>query len=272
MQAVNSGNRKLTHVFTYYKISITPLLKIFILSSLHTMASKIQYNIIIIRRRAFRTSSTLALIKAWPDTHIIHFASITLYTASRDISKIVRTIYPNPDIVKFAEQATNMWKEESLYQYYYQISQIQTRTPEGEKNTYKGPVDKEISPENLLERLEFDNEPHNRLNLKDGQSLQLNDNIIYINSALTLQALAREALNLGVLRVEKDITRIIINKQKVCEEVKINDNFIIAKQVIVAVSVQTPSLLQKSNILYLSDYFIITAVKVTTRTLNKNTA
>ncbi len=59
----------------------------------------------------FGASTALALKGEWPDARVVWFEGSATHTASKDISKIIRTPYSDKDYVAFAEQAMRMWKE-----------------------------------------------------------------------------------------------------------------------------------------------------------------
>jgi glycine/D-amino acid oxidase-like deaminating enzyme len=108
------------------------------------------FDYVIVGGGCLGASTTLALIREWPDARIIWFEGTDPHTASKDMSKIIRTPYPDEDYVAFAEKALKMWQTESPYrECYHQTGWVQVVGKGSHANTIKGPNDRMISVEEM---------------------------------------------------------------------------------------------------------------------------
>jgi glycine/D-amino acid oxidase-like deaminating enzyme len=218
----------------------------------------------------FGASTALALIREFPDARIGLFKGTHASTASKDINKIIRKVYPDEDYVKFAGEAMRKWETESPYrEFYYRTSWVQVRGEEGNGNMHTGPKDKKISTNELLRTTGSCEKPI----LGAGEELWLNEDIGYVDSDLALEAVMGEASSLGVILEEKNVTRLIVDERGTCQGVEVSGHAVTAKETIVAAGVWTPKLLKKSNIRLFEDetkernFFNVTAVGVATLAL-----
>lgn len=74
-------------------------------------------------------------------------------------------------------------------------------------NIIKGPNDRMI----LVEMMKQIVGPQDKPKLEASEELRFNENISYANFDLAMEAVAKEALMLGVRREKKDVTRLIAN-------------------------------------------------------------
>lgn len=198
----------------------------------------------------FGASTVLALKRKWPDARVIWFEGSATHTASKDINKIVRTVYPDEDYVAFAEQAMRMWKEEAPYcNYYHPTSWVQVISQNSHRSTMKTSKDREISTQELGKKVGS----HEKPRLNTGETLWLNEDVGYVDSALALEAVAREAAKLGVKRRKEDVTRLIID-EGACIGVEADQWRVVAQKTIVSVGPWTPGLLMNSNVECPSDF------------------
>lgn len=104
--------------------------------------------------------------------------------------------------------------------------------------------------------------------LNTNEGLQLNKDISYVNLALAIKVVGKEALKLGIIRETQDVTRLIVN-EGVYLGVEVGRNRIIARKTIVAAGPQTPRLLESSKVKFPDDFFTIASVRVATISLYK---
>lgn len=212
----------------------------------------------------FGASTALALKREWPDARVIWFEGSATHTASKDINKIVRTVYPDKDYVAFAEQAMRIWEEEAPYcDFYHRTSWVQVISENSHRSIMKTPKDRMISTQELLQMVGSHDEPK----LNNGETLWLNEDIGYVDSALAVGAVAEEASRLGVIRQKEDVTRLIIN-EGVCLGVEADQYRVIAGKTIISAGPWTPALLKHSNVDFPNDFFTLAGVAVATMTLH----
>ena len=97
-------------------------------------------------------STALAFIREWPDARIVWFEGTHTCTASQDISKIIRAAYEDEDYVAFLEKTLQMWQTDPLHrEHYHQTGWVQVVGEGSHANTIKGPNDRMISVEEMLE-------------------------------------------------------------------------------------------------------------------------
>jgi sarcosine oxidase/L-pipecolate oxidase len=213
----------------------------------------------------FGASTALALKRAWPDARIVWFEGSATHTASKDINKIIRTVYPDEDYVAFAEQAMRMWEEVTPYcNFYHQTSWVQVISDNSYRSKMKGRKDRKISTQELLQMVGA----HEKPRLNSDEELWLNENIGYVDSALALEAVAEEASRLGVIRETKDVTRLIVN-EGVCLGVEADQYRVIAGKTIIAAGPWTPGLLESSKVEFPDDFFTVAGVGVATMPLDE---
>lgn len=211
----------------------------------------------------FGASTALALKREWPNARIIWFEGSATHTASKDINKIVRTVYPDKDYVAFAEQAMRSWEEEAPYcNFYHRTSWVQVISENSHRGVMKTPKDRMISTQDLLQMVGSHDEPE----LNTGEALWLNEDIGYVDSALAVGAVAEEASRLGVIRQKEDITRLII-KEGACLGVEVDQYRVIAGKTIISAGRWTPGLLKHSNVEFPNEFFTLASVAVATMTL-----
>ncbi len=211
----------------------------------------------------FGASTALALIREWPDARIVWFEGSATYTASKDINKIIRTPYPDEDYVAFAEQAMRMWEEVTPYcHFYHRTSWVQVISENNDRSKMKGPTDRMISIQELLQMVGA----HEKPRLKTDEELWLNEDIGYVDSASAVEAVAEEASSLGVVRKIMNVTRLIVN-EGVCLGVETDHSRVTAGKTIVAAGPWTPGLLESSKIKFPDDFFTVAGVGVATMPL-----
>ena len=208
----------------------------------------------------FGASTALALKREWPHARIVWFEGSATHTASKDVSKIIRTVYPDKDYVSFAEQAMRMWEEEAPYcNFYHRTSWIQVISENSHRSKMKTPKDRMISTQELLQMVGSHDEPK----LSTGEKLWLNEDVGYVDSALAVGAVAEEASRLGVIRQTEDVTRLIVN-EGVCLGVEVNQHRVIAGKTVIAAGPWTPGLLESSKVEFPIDFFTVAGVGVAT--------
>lgn len=212
-------------------------------------------------------STALALQREWPDARIVWFEGIDTHTASKDINKIIRTPYPDEDYIAFAEKAMKMWETEALYRdFYHQTGWVQVVSESSYRSTKKSPKDKKISTDEMLRMVGSRDKPV----LDAGEELWLNEGIGYVDSALALEAVAKKASTLGVVRKKIDITKLIVNDEGICEGVEAVGGYsIVADKTIIAAGPWTPGLLETSGIVFPKPFFTVAGVVVATMPLSE---
>jgi sarcosine oxidase / L-pipecolate oxidase len=212
-------------------------------------------------------STALAVQNEWPNARIVWFEGTKRATASNDINKIIRTQYVDGEYVAFAEKAMELWETTDPYrQYYHQCSWVQVTTQGSYRSKMRGPNDKKISVQNLCDRVGSREGPKLELN----EELWLNENVGYVDSDLAVEAVAKEAASRGVLRVKKDIVKVIVTDGKLCEGVELEDgSSVMAEKTIIAAGPWTVGLLEKSGVWFPSDFFLVAAVEVATLELGE---
>jgi len=119
-------------------------------------------------------------------------------------------VYPDKDYVAFAEQAMKMWEEEAPYcNFYHRTSWVQVISENSHRSIMKGPKNKMISTQDMLQMVGS----HEAPKLNTGEKLWLNEDIGYVDSALAVEAIAEEASRLSVIRETKDVTKLIVNEE-----------------------------------------------------------
>ena len=213
----------------------------------------------------FGASTALALKREWPDTRIIWFEGSATSTASKDINKIIRTPYPDKDYVAFAEQAMRMWEEVAPYRnFFHRTSWVQVISENSYRSVMKGPKDRVISTQELLQMVGS----HEKPKLNTGEELWLNEDIGYVDSALAVEAVAEEASIRGVIRETKDVTRLIVN-EGICLGVEADHYRVTAGKTIIAAGPWTPGLLESSKVEFPDDFFTVAGVGVATMPLHE---
>jgi len=107
--------------------------------------------------------------------------------------------------------------------------------------------------------------------LDSGEELWLNEDIGVTHSALAVEAVAAEAAVQGVVRQQKDVSKLLV-KDGVCYGVEcVGGITTTADTTIVATGAWTPALLESSNILLpQGDFFCVTAIGVATLPLDED--
>jgi glycine/D-amino acid oxidase-like deaminating enzyme len=110
--------------------------------------------------------------------------------------------------------------------------------------------------------------------LDTGEELWLNEDIGVADSALALEAVAVEAEAQGVIRQQKDVSRLLI-KNGVCYGVECIDGIsITAETTIIATGPWTPALLESSKIQLphdiQDDFLSVTAIGIATLSLSED--
>lgn len=201
-----------------------------------------QFDYAIVGGGCFGASSALALIREWPDARIVWFEGSATHTASKDINKIIRTPYPDKDYVAFAERAMKTWEEATPYRnFFHRTAWVQTINENSCRSMMKGPKDRLISVQELCQRVGSHESPK----LNAGEELWLNENIGYVDSASAVEAVAKEASRLGVLRLLIDVSTLVI-EDGVCTGLESNHRRVIAGNTIIAAGPWTPCLLERS--------------------------
>lgn len=75
--------------------------------------------------------------------------------------------------------------------------------------------------------------------------MQFNKNISYIDFNLTIEIITKNLSILNIIKIKKNITKLII-EGRICLGIKINNDYIIADMIIVAADPWTPGLLERS--------------------------
>ena len=225
----------------------------------------IPYNYAIVGGGCFGASTALALVRKWPDARIIWFEGTHTYAASTDINKIVRPNYRDKDYVAFAENSLKTFQTDALLsQYYHHTGWVQLVGKEAHENTVEGSNDRIISVEEMQQRVGSRDKP----TLGIGEKLRLSENIGYVDFNLAIEAVAKEASRLGVEREKKDVSRLIVDGG-VCQGVEIGNYNVAAKDIIITAGAWTPALLERSQIDFPIDFFIVSAVGVATMPLEE---
>jgi sarcosine oxidase/L-pipecolate oxidase len=211
-------------------------------------------------------STALALQREWPDARIVWFEGTDTHTASKDVNKIIRTPYPDKDYIALAEKAMEMWETKAPYRnFYHRTSWIHAIKEGSHRSTMKGPNDKVVSTEKMLQMVGSRDKPR----LDHNEELWLNEDIGYVDSALALEAVAEHASNLGVVREKKDVTRLIVN-DGICQGVEVAGvDSVAAENTVVAAGPWTPRLLEYSKVEFPHDFFTVAAVGVATIALDE---
>lgn len=211
-------------------------------------------------------STALALQRERPDARIVWFEGTDTHTASKDVNKIIRTPYPDKDYIALAEKAMEMWETKAPYSnFYHRTSWIQVIKEGSYRSSMKGPKDKAVSIEEMLHMVGS----HDKPRLDPSEGLWLNEDIGYVDSALALEAVAKEASNLGVVREKKDVTRLIVDNG-ICQGVEsAGGDSVAAENTVVAAGPWTPGLLENSKVEFPHDFFTVAAVGVATMALDE---
>ena len=213
----------------------------------------------------FGASTALALIREWPDARIVWFEGSASHTASKDINKIIRTPYPDKDYVAFAERAMKTWEEVAPYcDFFHRTAWIQTISENSHRSRMKGPKDRLISTQELCQMVGSHESPK----LDADEDLWLNEDIGYVDSASAVEAVAKEASKLGVFRVLKDVSTLVI-EDGICTGFESNYRRVSAGKTIIAAGPWTPYLLESSKVEIPKDFFTIAGVGVATMLLHE---
>ena len=124
--------------------------------------------------------------------------------------------------------------------------------------------DQVISSQELLQMIKL----HEKSKLNTDEKLWLNEDINYVDSVLTVEAVIEEASILDVIRATKDVTRLIVNEE-VYLEVEADHFRIIAEKIIIIVDFWTSDLFKSSKIKFFKNFFIVVDVEMITMSLNK---
>ena len=213
----------------------------------------------------FGASIALAFKREWPDARIIWFEGTATHIAFKDITKIIRTLYPNKDYVAFVEQTMRMWEEAVFYRHFFHRTPwVQVIGVNSDRNIMKGLKNRLISTQKLVHMIGSQKSPK----FGTGEELWLNENIGYVDSALAVEAVAEKASKFGVTRETKDVTRLIV-KERVYLGVETDQCKIIAGTTIVTAGPWTPGLFQSSKVEVPIDFFTVINVGVVTMLLNE---
>ncbi len=219
----------------------------------------------IVEKDCFNASTALALKRKWSNAWIVWFENSITYTVSKDINKIICTLYFDEDYVVFAEQAMRMWEKVASYcNFYHRTSWIQVISENNDRSKMKDLKNRMISIQELLQMIEA----HEKSRLKIEKKLWLNENIDYVDSVSAVEAVAEEASSLSVVRKIMNVTRLIVNEE-VCLEVETDHFQVIAEKIIVVVDFWTSELLESSKIKFFENFFIIVKIEVTMMSLDE---
>ena len=164
----------------------------------------------IIKRKCFGVSTALVLKREWPDARIIWFENTATHTAFKNITKIIRTPYPNKNYVVFVEQTMKMWEKAVLYRHFFhRTSWVQMIGVNNDKNIMKKPKNRLISTQKLIHMIKSQKNPK----LGIGEKLWFNEDIGYVDSALTVEAITEKTSKFGVTKKTKNVTRLIVKKK-----------------------------------------------------------
>ena len=214
----------------------------------------------IVEGECFEASTALALKREWSNARIIWFENSVIHTVSKDVNKIIRIVYSNKDYIAFAEQTMRMWKKEASYcNFYHRTLWIQVISEDSYRSKMKTSKNRMISTQELLQMMKS----HDESKLNSEEKLWLNENIDYVDSTLTIEAIAEEASRLSVIRQTKDVTRLIINEE-VCLEIEADQYRVIAEKIIIVVDPWTSKLLKSSKVEFSIDFFTVVDVEVAT--------
>lgn len=219
----------------------------------------------IVERDCFDASTALALKREWLNTWIVWFESSVTYTVLKDINKIICMLYLDEDYVVFAEQAMRMWEKVASYcNFYHRTSWIQVISENNDRSKMKDLKNRMISIQELLQMIEA----YEKSRLKIDKKLWLNENIVYVDSASAVEAVAKEASSLSVVRKIMNVMRFIINEE-VCLEVETDHSWVIAEKIIVVIDFWTSELLESLKIKFPENFFIIIKIEVTTMSFDE---
>lgn len=132
------------------------------------------------------------------------------------------------------------------------------------KNMNRTRDDSSLTTANMMSLVGSSNEPI----LDNAEELYLNPEVGYADSVHAVSAVSQEAVKMGVMRYEEDVTKVLVESGK-CVGVEVGGIvFKAEKCTIVSAGVWTPGLLKKSSISFPDDFFTVTAVGVATLSLS----
>ena len=183
-------------------------------------------------------SAALALQREWPRAKIIIFEGEKTRTASKGICKIIRTPYMDKDYVLLAEEAKKKWETELPYcNFYRRTGWIQEVRGSCYVPFHAG--ERLIKPEDVSHMVRSRHPPQ----VDNKKELWLNEDIGVADAALTLEAVAVEAATLGVIRQNRNISKLLI-KNGICRGAECTDGIKITAEItIVVTGAWTPVLL-----------------------------
>lgn len=225
-----------------------------------------QFDFVVIGGGCFGVSTALALQREWPGAKIILLEGSETKTASKAFWKTIRTPYTDEEYVPLAKEAKEKWQTERPYcNFYRQTGWIQAVRGGNYKPFHS--EERPIKAEDLSDMVHSRDPPQ----LDSGEELWLNEDIGVAHSALAVEAVAVEAAVQGVIREQKDVSKLLI-KNGVCYGVEcVGGISITAETTIVATGPWTPALLESSKIqLPQSDFFCVTAIDVATLPLDED--
>ena len=164
----------------------------------------------IVKRRCFGVSTALVFKREWPDARIIWFEGTATHTAFKNITKIIRTLYPDKNYIAFVEQTMRMWEEAVFYRHFFHRTPwVQVIGVNNDRNIMKKFKNRLISTQELVHMIRSQKNPK----LGTGEELWFNEDIGYVDSALAVEAVAEETSKFGVTKETKDVTRLIVKKK-----------------------------------------------------------
>lgn len=212
-------------------------------------------------------SAALALQEESPTAKVTLLEGLEKTTASKAPSKCVRTPYVDEGYVLLAQRAEELWKTKLPYsKFYRQTGWIQV--VRGDDYVPFHSRERLISVNDVVHMVNTHEPPK----IDAEERLWLNREIGVADAALALEAVAIEAKARGVVRQDKDASKLLVD-DGVCYGVECTDGTrITAVSTIVATGPWTLALLQRSNIplphKYQNGFFNVTAIGVATLQLS----
>jgi len=161
-------------------------------------------------------------------------------------------------MAEWANRAMQLWSSDDLLSKHFQwTAWIQAIDKETTKIMSKGQKDKAVTTKEMMEQVGSTMEP----SLTTTEELYMNPNVGYADSDVAVQAISDRAVELGVQRHKKNVTRLVIEAEK-CVGVEVGGTMVCGKTVIVSTGAWTPGLLENSSIAVPLGFFQVTAVGV----------
>ena len=231
----------------------------------HNTHSQI-FDFIIVGGGCIGVSTALALQKEIPGAKILLAEGYETRTASKHGSKIVRKAYYDQGYVTLATEADEKFNVDPLYsKFYRRTGWIQVVRGNDYKPFHSGEQLIDVEDLSTMNHLKSSSQ------IDPTEELWLNEDVGVVYSTLALEEIAIRAETLGVIRLRKDISK-LITSDGICHGVECDGISFKANITIVATGAWTPALLKCSGIQLphpLQDFLKITAIVVAKLYLTK---